>query len=346
VTAFSAAGPAGRVAIDARRLEVSDGALIGVPSEAAAPGGRQSGAITITVGTLALDGAAGISATSFGADPGAVIVNATDRVVISDQGRLASAAGGIGPGGRIAITAPTLVVIDGGLITARSVGEGEAGAIRIQARDRLIVDEGTISTDSVSAGGGQIEIRVRSVIDLLDSAVTTSVQGGVDPTAGNILIDPKVLVIDGSRIEADAGEGSGGLVMLVADNILVPGGDFGALLERGDISASGGDPTRDGRVVVDAPEINLAGDLVVLQTPLLDAAALLGEPCALRRDVGASSFVAAGRGGLPASPGAPLPSAYRGAASAASADARQGGASSSVGGQPSMLALADCAGAP
>ena len=342
VTAFSATGPAGRVTIDARRLEVSDGALIGVPSDDPSSSG-QSGVITIDVGTLAVNGAAAISATSFGADAGAVIVNATDRVVISDQGRLGSAAGGIGPGGRIEITAPTLVV-DGGLITARSTGAGEAGAIRIEVRDRLIVDEGTISTDSATAGGGEIGLHVGNLIDLHDSEITTSIQGGDDQTAGNILIDPKALVIDNSRIQANAPVGFGGRVTIVADNILVPGGDFEALLAREDISATGGDPSRAGSVVVDAPEINLAGDLVILQVPLLDAAALLGEPCGMRRDVGASSFIAAGRGGLPAGPNAPLPSTYRSAQ--ASDDAGQGSAASFPGAQHDMLVLAGCARTP
>ena len=59
----------------------------------------------------------------------------------------------------------------------------------------------------------------------------------------------------------------------------MPGGDFEALLERGDISATGGDPTRAGTVVVSAPEVDLAGGLVVLEGALLDAASQLRERC-------------------------------------------------------------------
>ena len=77
---------------------------------------------------------------------------------------------------------------------------------------------------------------------------------------------------------------------------------------------------------------------------MLDAAALLGEPCGVRRDVGASSFVAAGRGGLPASPDAPLPGAYRIAPSAAAR--RRARRAASAAAQPAMLHLAGCAGAP
>jgi large exoprotein involved in heme utilization and adhesion len=151
---------------------------------------------------------------------------------------------------------------------------------------------------------------VGDVIVLRDSAVTTSVAMGEDSTAGSILIDPKVLVIDGSRIQANAGQGSGGRVRIVADNILVPEGDFQALLDREDISATGGGPTRAGTVAVNAPEVDLSGGLVVLEGALLDAASQLRERCGARRDVGASSFTGVGRGGLPPTPDGPLLSNY------------------------------------
>jgi large exoprotein involved in heme utilization and adhesion len=176
------------------------------------------------------------------------------------------------------------------------------------------MDAGRITTDTVLAGGGEIQLLVNDVVDLRNSAVTTSVAGGADPTAGNILIDPEVLVIDGSRIQANAPEGFGGRVTIVADNILVPGGDFDALLARGDISASGGDPTRAGSVVVSAPEVDLAGGLVVLEGALLDAASQLRERCGARRDIGASSFTGVGRGGLPPNPDGPLAGASLAAA--------------------------------
>ncbi len=49
---------------------------------------------------------------------------------------------------------------------------------------------------------------------------------------------------------------------------------------------------------------------LVLDAAVLGSAALLRERCAVRRDVGASSFTGVGRGGLPASLDAPLASAY------------------------------------
>jgi hypothetical protein len=45
---------------------------------------------------------------------------------------------------------------------------------------------------------------------------------------------------------------------------------------------------------------------VVLEGGFVDAASLLRETCAARRDVGLSSLTGAGRGGLPPSPQDPL----------------------------------------
>ena len=49
---------------------------------------------------------------------------------------------------------------------------------------------------------------------------------------------------------------------------------------------------------------------MILDAPLLDAASLLRQRCAARRDIGASSFTGVGRGGLPPSPDGPLLSDY------------------------------------
>ena len=307
-------GTAGTVAIVARRLEVLDGGQIS--SVTFAEG--NAGTVQVEVGRLLIRG--GGSARSTG------ISSTAGTSQLGDVGQ--------GDAGRVLIQAQSVEIVDGGDLSSSADGPGAAGDVILRAADRLILDQATIATATTAAGGGEIQLQVGDLIDLHDSAVTTSVAGGADPTAGSILIDPKALVIDGSRIQANAPAGFGGTVTIVADNILVPGGDFEALLARGDISATGGDPSRAGTVAVNAPVINLAGDLVILETPFLDAAALLGEPCGVRRDIGTSSFTAAGRGGLATGPDALLTSAYEGSAAAA------------AGARGPMLVFGGCVSAP
>ena len=174
--------------------------------------------------------------------------------------------------------------------------------------------------------------------------------GGAGPTAGNITIDPKVLVIDDSRILANAPAGFGGKVRIVADNILLPGGDFDALLARGDISATGGDPTRAGTIAVNAPEVDLSGGLVAVEGAFIDTAPLR-ERCAARRDVGASSFTGVGRGGLPPTPEGPLAGAYLGRDAAGGARPEQAAVAPPERARPpsrpwAVAAVAPCVGWP
>ncbi len=346
------AGDAGRVTVTADRLTLLEGGQI-----SSSPGGESTaagGQVQVTArdslliaGRDARNFRSGIFASAEGAAnsvgaAGDVTVTVTaGDLEIRDGGVISSAALRGGDAGKVTVEADRLVLDRAGEISSAAFGGGDAGEVTVVA-DRLVLDRALITTTSASAGGGEIQLLVGDLIDLHDSAITTSVIGGADNTAGSIGIGSSILVIDGSQIQANAPGGEGGFLTIVADNIVVPGGDFDALLDRGDISATGGDPTRAGTIAVNAPEINLAGDLVTVQAPLLDVATLLGEPCGARRDVGASSLIAAGRGGLPASPDAPLPSGY----GAPAADAGQRGAAASAAAHPAMLHLAGCAGAP
>jgi len=287
-----------------------------VSAESGSPDAGNAGTAIVTAPVITIVARGEISSESFNpADGGELMVRA-ERLVI-DAGEISTEATGAGAAGAIRVSARALELRNGGSIHSDAKGAGRAGAVRVEASGRLFLLEGSeVSTESAAAGGGRIRLLVGDTIVLRDSEVVTSVAGGEDPTAGNILIDPKVLVIDDSRIQANAPAGFGGRVRIVADNILVPGGDFEALLERGDISATGGDPTRAGTIVVNAPEVDLSGGLVVLEGALLDAASQLRERCAARRDIGASSFTGVGRGGLPPSPDGPLAGAYLGRAAA------------------------------
>jgi large exoprotein involved in heme utilization and adhesion len=163
------------------------------------------------------------------------------------------------------------------------------------------------------------------------SGISSTVFGGVDTTAGNITIDPRFLILDESDILAQADQGTGGSIAIQAENILrSPGSRIDASSRLG----------IDGTVVVSSPEVDLTGGLVELEVPLLDAASLLRERCAARRDIGASSFTGVGRGGLPPGPDQPLMSDYRIGPARPGASARSG----DIEPAPAVLALA-CGGA-
>ena len=121
---------------------------------------------------------------------------------------------------------------------------------------------------------------------------------------GNISIDPHFVVMKNSQIVANAYEGTGGNIKLVADTFLA---DPGSLVDAS--SALG----IDGTVDVQAPISNVSGLLNPLNTDFVSAAALLRERCLARIRSGKySSFLVGGRDGLPVGPGSLMPGVAQG----------------------------------
>ncbi|HYH43451.1 MAG TPA: hypothetical protein VD867_15870, partial [Burkholderiales bacterium] len=140
-------------------------------------------------------------------------------------------------------------------------------------------------------------------IDLLrltDSEITTSVGTGLG-NGGNITIDPVYVILDSSRIIANAFGGDGGNINIVTS----------ALLQTGDsiISASS-ELGVQGTIEISAPDSDLAGGLTPLPGGLFDSSLLLRESCSARAGRGGNSFVGVGYGGLPERPGTLAFSSY------------------------------------
>jgi large exoprotein involved in heme utilization and adhesion len=232
---------------------------------------------------------------------GRVLVTA-DRILLRNGGEISSDSDGFGNAGLIEVVAPKITLADGGNIASFSTGEGHAGSIRVGAADRLRIESGRITTASDRRGGGGIQLEISELLHLADGAeITSAVFGGADTTAGDITLDPRFLVLDDSRIVAQATAGRGGNIRIRADQILA---SVDSLI---DASSRLG---VDGTVSTSRPEADLTSGLMVLPTPFLGAMDLLRESCAARRSEVASSFTAMGRGGLPPDPAGPLTGSY------------------------------------
>jgi hypothetical protein len=230
------------------------------------------------------------------------VVVSADSILLKNGGQISSDSDGGGDAGPIEVTAPVIKLLDDGNIASFSTGDGAAGSISIVAAQRLFLDEGFITTVSDNTGGGRITFKVGELLELRDgSEISSSVFGGADTTAGNITIDPRFLVLDDSSILAQANEGTGGSIDIVADNILrSPGSRIDASSRLG----------IDGTVSTSAPEVDLTGRLAVLEGVFLDAASQLRKRCGERRGGGTGSFTGMGRGGVGVGPDGPLPGFY------------------------------------
>jgi len=329
------AGPAGRILVRADALAVRNGAsitagtsgdfdggpitlvvrrgdldLAGGVLSSSTLGAGAAGPIAIEVrrGEAALRSGAQIASNSFAAGPGGNIVIEAERLRV-EGASISAGAFASGAGGLIEVTTREGTrLAEDGRITSSASGTGDAGAITLAAGGALVLRRATISSGAERSGGGRITITAADLIELRDAEIGTSV-ARLAGRAGDIDIDPRFLVLDRGNILARADAGIGGDIRIAADNLLLAPGSL--------INAEAGETGVDGTVVVSAPEVDLSGGLVVLESAFLDAASLLRERCAARRDVEASSFTGAGRGGLPANPDGPLLSSYADGESAA-----------------------------
>ena len=137
------------------------------------------------------------------------------------------------------------------------------------------------------------------MVRLINSQVSTSVKDGTGG-GGNITIDPQFVILQNSQIIAQAFAGSGGAINVTAGVFLAdPSSRVNASSQQGP----------QGTVNIQSPVQNLGEQLTPLSQQFSSAAALLAQRCAARvADGKFSTFVVAGREGLPVEPGGILAS--------------------------------------
>jgi large exoprotein involved in heme utilization and adhesion len=301
-----AAGNAGQINVNADRLLVTGFTVAEYASmiaSSAEPGSTgQAGAVAVTARELELRGGQ-ISSSTWGSGNAGTIEVRADRLVVTGGGAARftgitsfAKAGSTGAGGAINIWASDFLLRDEGAVTTESAGNGPGGPISISAADTLRLDNAAIQAKTETANGGNITLAVGRLFNLHNSTVTTSVAGGTG-SGGNIFITPPLMVLDNSRIEANAQRGRGGNITIQA----------GQLIRTPDsvIQASSARNV-SGTITITAPNTDVAGSLIVLPETFFDVSSQLRETCAGRGGRPASSFNAGGHGGLPPDPGAPL----------------------------------------
>jgi filamentous hemagglutinin family protein len=320
------AGDAGRITLRTGSLTITDGAQINSGTKGAGDGG----AITITASNaVSISGpGSGLFTDSL---PGELLVNANNgggfiSVPITT---------GIGRGGDIQVNAGTITLNNGATISAKSTTDGDAGNITITASDSFVARDSFVTTEAAFADGGDITLHVAGrLVHLVNSEITAHAAGN----GGNILIDPQFIIVDASQIIASAGI-NGGNITLIATN--------GIFISPDSIIDASGTLGISGSINISAPTTSLSGTLAPLPQEFLQAGSLLSARCAARLSGKSSSFVLAGRDGLPPAPGSlqPSPLSYRAAGTASASSVTLPGLQPLRNWQPSSTAVhAGCAG--
>lgn len=296
----AATGQGGNIELKAESIELSDGALIS--SETETPG--DGGYIKIEADNVALSGGASIAAESrvaFATRTGkAGNISITANETFSSDSSSVTTAAELAEGGDVTIKSWETYLANNSLISAESSGPGDAGNITLTATDILYMKDSSIITEAKQADGGNIKINVDGTVHIVDSEISASVGGGPETVGGNINIDPEFVILNNSKIIANAFAGKGGNIQIVADVFLA---------DPDSVIDASSDLGIDGTVEIRAPIKDVSQKLKLLPKRVLRARDLIHEPCIARlHGERYSSFVVSGRYGLPPEPSGFLPS--------------------------------------
>jgi len=303
ITASSmGAGDAGSVIVDAPQITVTSGSQIASTTAGTGKGGSVEVGMT-TPGVLMLDGmGTRIAASTTGAGDGGQVKISANSLTVQGGAQIANSTTGAGKGGDVNVTAASDLVLlgPGPQITAQSTGSGDAGSIMVSATRVLMSDGGRISTEAQTANGGNITLKVSDFLYLTNSQITASVNRETG-NGGNIRIDPQLVILNHSKITAQAAEGQGGNIDINAGLYIASTDSVVSASSQSGIS---------GTVAINGPQVDVNGALVVLSSELRGRTEVLRAACAARGGLPISSLVEAGRGGTPQDPEATLPALY------------------------------------
>ncbi|MGA2548643.1 MAG: filamentous hemagglutinin N-terminal domain-containing protein [Burkholderiaceae bacterium] len=274
-----------------------------------------AGSVEVSANTISVDGFASridAEALSGSGVPGSVTVDASGSITVSDLAEIsiANRSSLANPSGLtptlLTLSAPNITVTDRGLISAIALGNAPAGDIRIQFGNELLLDPSAISTSSVSGNGGSITILGGQILELNQSAITTSASGSKG-NGGNIIIDVDALILNSGFIQANttAAKAQGGNVLIDVE-ALIPSGD--SLFVGGstpyvfepdvfgfNVIQAAAPTGLSGTIRITNPALDLSASLSALGERFLTNGALGRDRC---QHTAGSSLASGGRGGF------------------------------------------------
>ncbi len=175
--------------------------------------------------------------------------------LVIDNGVISTEANGGNASGAIDINATNrLMLTNNAQITSRTIGPGNSGSIVINV-DELLMSSSAISSNTTSAGSaGNISIGVTSLLNIDKSDIRSETFNAGD--AGSIAVAAGDIVNEGGNITSlTSGEGDAGSVSVSATNLAMSGGALNVAGSR--IGSSTNSTGNAGNVAVIASSLSL-----------------------------------------------------------------------------------------
>ena len=296
------AGDAGNISIQSDIIRFQNQSRLIANTE----GPGQAGQIKIEAGTIEMTDDSSISSASLGKEGagsgGQIMISIFSELRINHSVLLTSSFGD-GHAGHISISAKGIYLSNHAGIRSESnasINGGTAGKITVMADDTLDIQESFISTKAINTAkdivnmtrdmnNGRMVICAKKLLTMINGTITSSVLGGMG-NGGDIEIDPDMIIMQHSQIKANAYEGNGGNIHIVADHFIQSSDSIVQASSRYGL---------DGDIFIDAPDAKISNELITLPTNYLDASQWLRTLCSLRSSADVSRLVISGRDAIP-----------------------------------------------
>jgi large exoprotein involved in heme utilization and adhesion len=264
----SSSGSIGEVRVEAGKLIITNGAIIGSLGQGS---GKSGNVIVSARESVAISGRSsqepsGIVSFTVG-EPGAISLSAP--IVTIDGGIVG--AGAVFPGQRTGDTTvkadQQLTLVNGAQINSSTSTDSKGGSIVVRAPRIMVSDGAQIGSGTFGLGqGGTVQVTADDTLTLTGTSPNGNV-GGIDAStagagaAGNIVVTaPRIMVSDGAAISGSSfGPGTGGSVMVTAtDTLTLTGTAPGGAFPSGILASTAGAGAA-GSIVVQAGRLTLTG---------------------------------------------------------------------------------------
>ncbi|NJO14885.1 MAG: filamentous hemagglutinin N-terminal domain-containing protein [Thioploca sp.] len=274
---FSSQGEGGQLTVSAPTLTLENGGTLQTVTFL----NGKAGQIKLQVDTLKLQTGGSIHSDTIAGRGQAGDIEITAQRAIQLEGNSTGISAAtdqfsFGPGGEIKITTADLQLRHGAAITASSQGQGQAGHLTFILGGNLFMENSTIRTSTARADGGNISLTTPGYLRLTNSEISARVKAETG-NGGNIILEPEFLVLNNSRIQANAFQGKGGNIDITTTGIY----NLSAEPIASVITASS-QLGIDGEVTIHSPENDATEGLIALPTPFIDAADLLHSGCQIQ----------------------------------------------------------------
>jgi filamentous hemagglutinin family protein len=322
-------GNAGDITIKTPQLSLTNFGLISTNVKQGSTG--STGRIFLDVGNLSLNNGAVIDALTENNFAGGSIQIKADNLNLSNGGKIVTSGDSGGDAGNITLDVAETITLNNGnppvktpfleSILQNTAGEtgifassvasstGNGGSIDVRAGSIELINNGSIAAVTQAGTGGNITLQTTKDIILRNNS-SISAEAFNKANGGNLSIDTRFIIAfpnQNSDILADAQQGVGGNITINAESLF--GIEARPLNDlTNDINASSKFDL-DGTVNVNTPDVNPTDGTTELPVNRIQEQEQVAQTCSSNQAIGiANNLILTGKGGLSASPVAPLSS--------------------------------------